>query len=290
METIMGDVKIAVIGGSGLYAMDGLTALEERVVETPFGAPSDAIRIGRLGDRDVAFLARHGREHRLLPSELPHRANIYALKELGVRFIVSVSAVGSLKITLPPGLFVFPDQFFDRTKRDPKESTFFGGGIVAHVSFGHPVCEVLRPLLVAAARAEGAECQDGGTYVNMEGPAFSTRAESNFHRAMGFDVVGMTNLAEAKLAREAEISYATVAMVTDYDCWHDEEVSVEAVIAQLGANAKLAQRVIARAIGQLDPTVTTRAHDALRGAIFTARDKWPAAQVDAMGPLLAKYR
>jgi 5'-methylthioadenosine phosphorylase len=286
----MGDVKIAVIGGSGLYAMEGLTALEERTMETPFGPPSDSLRIGRVGDHEVAFLARHGREHRLLPSELPHRANIHALKQLGVRFIISVSAVGSLKITLPPGLFVFPDQFFDRTKRDPQESTFFGGGIVAHVGFGQPVCEVLRPLLVAAARAEGANCQDGGTYVNMEGPAFSTRAESNFHRAMGFDVVGMTNLAEAKLAREAEIAYATMAMVTDFDCWHDEEVSVEAVIAQLGANAKLAQRVLTRAIAALDPHATARAHDALKGAIFTAREKWPASRVDELGPILARYR
>lgn len=286
----MGDVKIAVIGGSGLYAMEGLTALEERTLETPFGPPSDALRIGRVGDREVAFLARHGREHRLLPSELPHRANIHALKQLGVRFIISVSAVGSLKITLPPGLFVFPDQFFDRTKRDPQESTFFGRGIVAHVGFGQPVCEVLRPLLVAAARAEGASCQDGGTYVNMEGPAFSTRAESNFHRSMGFDVVGMTNLAEAKLAREAEMAYATMAMVTDFDCWHDEEVSVDAVIAQLGANAKLAQRVLTRAIAALDPDAPARSHDALKGAIFTAREKWPAARVAELGPILARYR
>jgi 5'-methylthioadenosine phosphorylase len=285
----MDDVSIAVVGGSGLYHMAALEQGDERVMDTPFGQPSDSIRIGTLSGRRVAFLARHGRNHHLVPGEIPHRANIHALRQLGVRFLVSVSAVGSLKRELPPGAIVFPDQFFDRTKRCPEASTFFGRGIVAHIGFGEPICEVLRGVGVIAARAEGASVQDGGTYVNIEGPAFSTRAESNAHRASGWDVVGMTNLAEAKLAREAEISYATMAMVTDFDCWAEEQVSVAAVIGQLHANAALAQRIVARIIPAIPLGERTKAHQALATAIFTPREHWPRARVEELQPMLGPY-
>ncbi len=284
----MDDVQIGVLGGTGLYGMEGLTLLEERSLETPFGPPSDAVRIGVLGERKVAFLARHGRAHGLLPSEIPYRANIHAMRQLGVRWLLSSSAVGSLRAELPPGHFVFPLQMLDRTKsRD--EHTFFGKGIVAHVSFGSPVCPVLAGIMHDAAVGEGASCKLGGTYVNMEGPAFSTRAESEMHRALGCDIVGMTNLAEAKLSREAEIGYATMAMVTDYDSWSDEEVHVEGVVAQLHANARLAQRVLTRAVAAVPLGTSTAAHEALRGSILTPKAAWPRERLLALWPFLGKY-
>jgi 5'-methylthioadenosine phosphorylase len=281
-------VEFGIVGGSGLYGMEGLESLEEVRVQTPFGDPSDSIRVGTLAGKRVAFLARHGRHHAYLPTEIPHKANIWALKSLGVKWVVSASSVGSLKEAYPPGHFVFPDQFFDRTKRASSDSTFFGEGIVAHVSFGDPVCGVLRGRVFDAAAHEGAHAHNGGTYVNMEGPAFSTRAESNFHRSMGWDVVGMTNLTEAKLAREAEIAYATMAMITDYDCWHKEEVSVEVVIRQLQANAALATRILARTIRDWPAGLSSKAHTALSGAVFTPEDRWPVERVTALKPILAR--
>lgn len=283
-------VPIAVLGGSGVYNMEGLVDAEEHHISTPFGSPSDAVRVGVLSNRRVAFLPRHGRKHHLLPSEIPHRANIWALKSLGVRWIISLSAVGSLKPALQPRHFVFPDQFMDRTKNSGEHS-FFGKGIVAHVSFGSPVCQRLCTILFQAASASGAVCHWGGTYVNMEGPAFSTRAESEFHRHHGFDVVGMTNLAEAKLAREAEISYATVAMVTDYDCWHAEEseVNVADVVRVLHDNATVAARTVALAVGQIPLRESTPAHRALDTALITPRDAWPAATIESLRPLLSRF-
>jgi 5'-methylthioadenosine phosphorylase len=283
-------IPIAVLGGSGVYNMEGLSEVTEQRIPTPFGDPSDAVRIGTLSNRRVAFLPRHGRQHHLLPSEIPHRANLWALKSLGVRWIISLSAVGSLKDNIKPRQFVFPHQFMDRTK-SREEHTFFGKGIVAHVSFGSPVCRRLSTILYQAATASGAVCHWGGTYVNMEGPAFSTRAESEFHRSQGFDVIGMTNLAEAKLAREAEISYATVAMVTDYDCWHEEEeeVNVSDVVRVLHDNAALAARTVALAVGQIPLLESTPAHRALDTALITPRVAWPAATVENLRPLLSRF-
>lgn len=284
--------EIGVIGGSGLYAIDALTDVHEVALATPYGAPSDTFRIGTLAGRRVAFLPRHGAGHRLSPSELPHRANIHAFKQLGVRWLLAASAVGSLKEELAPGHFVFPDQFFDRTKRDPSAHTFFGNGIVAHVAFGDPVCHILQEILREAALDAGAVCHRGGTYVNMEGPAFSTRAESAFHRAQGWDVVGMTNLAEAKLAREAEISYAPMSMVTDYDAWKEEVVDIATVVRQLHANAELARKTIEKAIPAIPigrSIAAPRAQHALDGAILTPREHWPEARIEELGPLLARY-
>jgi 5'-methylthioadenosine phosphorylase len=283
-------VPIAVIGGSGVYRLDGLDDVQERRIETPFGPTSDVIRVGRFHGRSVAFLPRHGINHTLLPSEIPHRANLWALKSLGVRWLISLSAVGSLRETYAPRHFVFPLQFFDRTK-NTREHTFFGHGIVAHVSFGQPICPRLATILYQAATASGAVCHWGGTYVNMEGPAFSTRAESEFYRRQGFDVVGMTNLAEAKLAREAEISYATVAMVTDYDCWHqsEAEVTVAEVVRILHDNAETARRTVAMAISQIPLHETTPAHRALQHALITPRDAWPKERAEALRPLLARF-
>jgi len=279
---------IGIIGGSGLYHIQGLQDILESNIETPFGPTSDAIRIGTLNGRRVAFLARHRRNHSLLPSEIPYRANIWALKSLGVRWIISLSAVGSLKIALEPRHFVFPLQFFDRTKNSGGH-TFFGEGIVGHISFGQPICRKLATILYQSAGLNGATCHWGGTYVNMEGPAFSTRAESGFHRAQGFDVIGMTNLAEAKLAREAEISYATVAMVTDYDSWHETEVSVEEVIGVLKENALLAEKTITHAVSQIPLHEVTDCHRALKNAIMTPREDWPQNKVKDLRPLLAPY-
>ena len=282
------DVTIGIFGGTGLYSMAGLEIEEELTIDTPFGPPSDAVRIGTVGGRRVAFLARHGRAHRLTPSEIPFRANVHAMRQLGVRWMLSASAVGSLREHLPPGHFVVPLQMFDRTKQRD-EHTFFGRGIVAHVSFAHPVCSALAKALHDAAVECGAPTTLGGTYVNMEGPAFSTRAESEWHRSIGCDVIGMTNLAEAKLCREAEISYATLAMVTDYDAWSDQEVHVEQVVAQLHANAELGQRVLKRAIANVPLETTTPAHDALRNAILTPKDAWPSERIEALRPFLGKY-
>src|SRR5499433_1941705 len=239
------DIQIGIIGGSGLYQMDGLSQIEEIDIDTPFGKPSDTYRIGILEGKPVAFLARHNRHHTISPSELNFRANIYGFKKLGVEWILSASAVGSLKEDLRPLDIVLPDQFYDRTKT--RVSTFFGDGIVVHVSFAHPVCWQLADVIQQAAKDASIPIKRGGTYVCMEGPQFSTIAESNAYRASGFDIIGMTNLQEAKLAREAEICYSTLALVTDYDCWHPDHdsVTVEMIIANLTANAKTAQQLIA---------------------------------------------
>ena len=242
----MSDYLIGVIGGSGLYGMDGLEVLEERKVETPFGEPSDPFVLGELDGHRVAFLARHGRGHRISPSELNFRANIFGFKQLGVQRLISVSAVGSMKLEYEPTHIVVPDQFYDRTRHRP--DTFFGDGLVAHVSMADPVCPALKDQLADAAGSAGATAHRNGTYVCIEGPQFSTRAESRIYRQWGVDVIGMTNLQEAKLAREAEICYATMAMVTDYDCWHEEDVTVEAILAVLHQNAETAQKVIREAM------------------------------------------
>ncbi len=252
----MQQAEIGIIGGSGLYAMPGLTSVREERVETPFGEPSDTFVLGELEDRKVAFLARHGRGHRILPSELNFRANIYAMKKLGVERIVSVSAVGSLKEEHKPTDFVIPDQFIDRTFQ--RVSTFFGNGLVAHVAFGDPVCATVAKAIANGCAREGVVGKSGGTYICMEGPQFSTRAESNLYRSWGADVIGMTNLQEAKLAREAEICYATVAMVTDYDCWREghDDVTVEQIVAVLHQNAANACKVVKAAVAAMPRSAT----------------------------------
>ncbi|HPA19556.1 MAG TPA: S-methyl-5'-thioadenosine phosphorylase [Verrucomicrobiae bacterium] len=284
-----GDIQIGIIGGSGLYEMPGLEKPRWQKIATPWGEPSDEIMIARLGDRNVAFLPRHGRGHRILPSELNHRANIYALKSLGVRWIVSLSAVGSLREHLEPGAFLIPSQFYDRTKR-AADHTFFGGGIVAHIGFAHPVCGTLQRLLFEIAQASG-PASLGGTYVNMEGPAFSTLAEAEENRRAGFDVIGMTNLGEAKCAREAEIAYATVAMVTDYDCWHPEHdhVSVSLVLECLHKNSLRAQRLVSEVIPRIPLEETCDCHRALKSAIMTPRHLWPENRVEKLRAILAPY-
>ncbi|HZZ40843.1 MAG TPA: S-methyl-5'-thioadenosine phosphorylase [Acidobacteriaceae bacterium] len=285
----MQQAEIGIIGGSGLYSMPGLTGAHEERVSTPFGDPSDAFVLGELEGRKVAFLARHGRGHRLLPSELNFRANLYAFKKLGVTRILSMSAVGSLKEEHKPGDFVIPDQFIDRTSQ--RISTFFGDGIVAHVAFGDPVCTTVAETFTAACKAEAISVKSGGTYVCMEGPQFSTRAESNLYRSWGADVIGMTNLQEAKLAREAEICYATAAMVTDYDCWHPghDEVTVDQIVAVLNQNATNACRVIKAAVAALPSERKCGCASALQYAILTALDAIPAATRDKLDLLIGKY-
>ena len=282
--------RIGIIGGSGLYHLEGFTRQKWVTIKTPFGPPSDAFLTGELAGRAVAFLPRHARGHRLLPSELNHRANLWAMKKLGVAWIISVSAVGSLQAKYRPCDIVLPDQFLDRTKRS-FEHTFFGRGMVAHVAFADPICEELRQLLLRSARALKARVHDGGTYVNMEGPAFSTRAESTTNHQLGYDVVGMTNLGEAKCAREAEIAYANLAMITDYDCWKVDEahVTVEMVVDNLTRNAALAKRILAHVIPQLPTVANWPCHDALRNAIMTDKKLWPAKTKKELAPLLAKY-
>jgi 5'-methylthioadenosine phosphorylase len=286
----MANHRIGIIGGSGLYHIDGFTRKKWVKVRTPFGAPSDALLTGRLSGRDVVFLPRHGRGHRLLPSELNHRANIWAMKKLGVAWIISVSAVGSLQNRYRPCDIVLPDQFLDRTKRSV-EHTFFGRGIVAHVAFADPICEELRVLLLESASALRRRVHNGGTYVNMEGPAFSTRAESVANHKAALDVVGMTNLGEAKCAREAEIAYATMAMVTDYDCWKGDEahVTVELVIDNLHKNAAQAKAIIRDVIPEIPKAPNWPCHSALRNAIMTDRRFWPAKTLKELRPLLANY-
>jgi 5'-methylthioadenosine phosphorylase len=281
---------IGIIGGSGLYQMDGLTNVSEHVVETPFGPPSDVIFGGHLAGRQVYFLPRHARGHRILPHELNHRANIYALRSLNVRWILCVTAVGSLQERYEPRHIVLPSQFFDRTSQGAAH-TFFGGGIVAHVSFAEPTCSPLRQLLANAARDLGMPVHNGGTYVNMDGPAFSTRAESETHRKLGFDVIGMTNLGEVRLAREAEIAIATMAMITDYDCWKTEEepVTAEAVIAHLLANAAAAKQILARVIPQIPAEPHYPEHRALDSALVTDRSLWPAETVKKLGVILERF-
>jgi 5'-methylthioadenosine phosphorylase len=284
------DATIGLFGGSGLYALAGMTDLREVRVSTPFGAPSDAVVVGAIGDRRVAFLARHGRNHRLLPGEINYRANVYAMKALGVERILSASAVGSMKQAIHPRDVVLPDQFIDRTQR--RNATFFGEGIAAHVGFADPVCPETRTTLLAAAIASGAAAHDGGTYVCMEGPAFSTRAESQLYRSWGVDVIGMTNLTEAKLAREAEICYATLALVTDYDCWHEEEadVSVAGVLENLRANAALAAATLRAAVLSLPQARSAcGCGDALAFAIITPSDTIAPEARTRLGVLLDKY-
>ena len=286
----MQQAEIGIIGGSGLYSMPGFTDVCEIQQETPFGAPSDQLLTGRLAGREVVFLPRHARGHRLLPGELNHRANLWAMKKLDVAWIISVSAVGSLQVKYKPCDIVLIDQFFDRTKKSA-EHTFFGRGIVAHVAYADPVCEELRRLLRQSARACRAKVHDGGTYVNMEGPAFSTRAESIANHKAGLDVIGMTNLGEAKCAREAEIAYATMAMVTDYDCWKgdEEHVTVEMVINNLHKNAEQAKAVITHLLPQIPKAPNWPCHAALKNAIMTDKKFWPPRTVKELRPILEKY-
>jgi 5'-methylthioadenosine phosphorylase len=281
--------EIGVIGGSGLYSMPGLTDTREVRLKTPFGEPSDAYIVGSLEGKRVAFLARHGRGHRFLPTELNFRANIYGMKLLGVERIISVSAVGSLEEDLAPGQFLIPDQFFDNTKG--RKSTFFGNGIVAHVTFDKPTCPQLSSVLGEACRAQNVPAREKGTYVCMEGPQFSTLAEANFHRAMKFSVIGMTNVTEAKLAREAEICYATVAMVTDYDCWHPQHdsVTVATIIATLNRNAENAQNVLRQVIQSLPTERKCKCGSALQHAILTDHKVIPGKTKKNLAPLISKY-
>jgi 5'-methylthioadenosine phosphorylase len=282
-------VKIGIIGGSGLYTMSGLTNTREVKVKTPFGAPSDAIVIGTLEGRRVAFLARHGRGHRLSPSEINYRANICALKMLGAERVISVSAVGSLRDDLPPLDFLIPDQFFDRTRL--RVSTFFGEGIVAHVGFDKPTCTHLSAHLADACDRAGVKVHRGGTYVCMEGPQFSTLAESHTYRQLRFDVIGMTNLTEAKLAREAELCYAAFAMITDYDCWHPQHdaVTLEEIISNLGKNAENVQRAIREAVREIGDERSCKCGRALAHAIITDRSLIPAATKRRLTPIIGKY-
>jgi 5'-methylthioadenosine phosphorylase len=289
----MAEARIGIIGGSGLYKMEALKDIEERKIETPFGSPSDALILGTLDGTRVAFLARHGRHHTLMPTELPFRANIYAMKSLGVEYIISASAVGSLQAEVKPLDMVIPDQFIDRTRH--RVSTFFGEGIVGHVSFGEPICMVLAQILgdaIASLNLSEVTLHRGGTYICMEGPAFSTQSESNLYRSWGGTIIGMTNLQEAKLAREAEIAYATLALSTDYDCWHPDHdsVTVEMVIQNLQKNAQNAQRVIQESVKRLSESYpVSKAHDALKYAIITPLDQVPAQTKQNLALLLQKY-
>ena len=285
----MQQAEIGIIGGSGLYTMPGLTGTREQRISTPFGDPSDAFILGELEGRKVAFLARHGRGHRMLPSELNFRANIHAMKQLGVERIVSVSAVGSLKEEHKPTDFVIPDQFIDRTFN--RVSTFFGEGIVGHVAFGDPVCATVAGTIADACKKVGVVGKPGGTYVCMEGPQFSTRAESNLYRSWGADVIGMTNLQEAKLAREAEICYATMAMVTDYDCWHQshDAVTVDQIVAVLNQNAAHAAKVVRAAVAAMPRERTCACATALQFAILTHAESVPQATREKLKLLIGKY-
>ena len=289
----MADVSIGIIGGSGLYKMAALQNVEEVTIDTPFGPTSDALIVGTLDGAKVAFIARHGRNHHLLPTEVPYRANIYALKTLGVRYIISASAVGSLQAEVKPLDLVLPDQFIDRTRN--RVSTFFGEGIVAHIGFADPICPALAQVLgdaITELNLPEVNLHRGGTYVCMEGPAFSTLSESKLYRSWGGTVIGMTNLPEAKLAREAEIAYATLALATDYDCWHPEHdsVTVEMIIGNLHRNAENAQRVIQDTVAKLTANPpASKAHKALRHAILTPLDKVPVATKEKLGVILRPY-
>jgi 5'-methylthioadenosine phosphorylase len=288
----MAKAEIGIIGGSGLYQMPELKDIEEISVDTPFGKPSDAFITGTLEGVRVAFLPRHGRGHKLLPTELPFRANIYAMKTLGVERILSASAVGSLQEKYAPLDMVIPDQFYDRTRARAHESTFFGEGIVAHITFAHPVCAELGDVLEKACGATDARVHRGATYVCMEGPAFSTLAESNLYRQSGMDIIGMTNLQEAKLAREAEICYATLALVTDYDCWHEEHdaVTVETVIENLNKNVRNAQIIMREAVRELASHKRgCKCGDALKNAIFTSPELWPDETRRKLEAIIKKY-
>ena len=285
----MGEVRIAVIGGSGLYEMEGLAGMREVEVDTPFGKPSDSIIVGDLEGVAVAFLPRHGRGHRISPSQLPVRANIYALKSLGVEQIISISAVGSLREELRPLDLVVPDQLIDRTRL--RANTFFDDGIVAHVAFADPFCPVLSSLLSTSAHELGASVHLGGTYVVMEGPAFSTRAECALYRSWGADIIGMTALPEAKLAREAEICYGTLACVTDYDCWREatEVVTVEMVVANLLKNVATSKGVLQKVVPQISPERSCDCASALKNAIITSPDRVPMELKERMQPIIGQY-
>ncbi|MCD6454281.1 MAG: S-methyl-5'-thioadenosine phosphorylase [Candidatus Aminicenantes bacterium] len=286
----MKKAEIGIIGGSGFYNMEGLEDVEEVAIKTPFGEPSAPILLGSLDGRRLAFLARHGKGHKYLPTEVPFRANIYAMKVLGVERIISVSAVGSLKEEIKPLDMVLPDYFFDLTKK--REATFFGNGIAAHVSFSHPICPVMQDAIYRAAEEESISVRRGGTYVCIEGPQFSTKAESEFYRKMGFDVIGMTNATEAKLAREAEICYVTLAMVTDYDCWHEEEeeVSVELVVENLNRNIESAKKVIRRALKLIpEDRKGCQCATALKNAIITAKEVIPEETREKLRPIIGRY-
>jgi 5'-methylthioadenosine phosphorylase len=281
--------EIGIIGGSGLYHMPGLTKAKEVRLRTPFGAPSDAYVCGTLEGRKVAFLARHGRGHRLLPTELNFRANIHGFKQLGVERIVSISAVGSLKEEHKPLEFVIPDQFFDRTRH--RVDTFFGNGVVVHIAFADPICGELASVVASASNKVGVVAKRGGTYLCMEGPQFSTKAESNVYRSFGMDVIGMTNLQEAKLAREAELCYVTVAMVTDYDCWHPhhDSVTVDQIVAVLIKNAENAAKVVRGTVAAMPHDRSCKCGSALAHAILTDRDKIPVATKQKLKLILGKY-
>lgn len=285
----MTEVEIGVIGGSGLYSMPGFSDVREQRVETPFGAPSEVFLVGTLGGRRVAFLARHGRGHRILPTELNFRANIHGFKQLGVERIISVSAVGSLKEEHKPLEFVIPEQFFDRTRH--RVDTFFGDGVVAHVSMADPVCGEMARVVETVCGKVGVVGKRGGTYLCMEGPQFSTKAESHVYRSWGMDVIGMTNLQEAKLAREAEICYVTVAMVTDYDCWHPhhDSVTVDQIVAVLTKNAENAAKVVKAAVEAMPKTRGCKCGSSLAHAILTDRDKIPASAKERLKLILSKY-
>ncbi len=282
---------IGVVGGSGLYEMEGFEDIAEQAIRTPFGDPSDRVVTGRIGGRRVCFLPRHGVGHRLLPHEINHRANIWALRSLGVRWLISVTAVGSLREELAPRDIVVPDQLIDRTGTGAKH-TFFGNGIAGHVGFADPYCADLRKNLLAAARSFEAKVHDGGAYLCMNGPAFSTRAEADFHRMIGAAIIGMTNGPEARLAREAEIAAAAIALVTDYDCWKEDEAEVEvnAVIANVHANSALAKRIIRSAVGMIPETPDSPSHRALDTAIMTPRDLWPRKTIEDLAPILGRFK
>lgn len=291
-------MKIGILGGSGLYDIEGIEDIEERRLETPLGTPSDAYICGRMGGKDVCFLPRHARGHKLLPSEINHRANIMGMKMLGVGCVVSISAVGSLRKEIRPRDIVLPDQYFDRTKNS-LEHTFFGAGLVAHIGFAEPACPELRGIIAEVARdvigrrpaEENAEVHCGGTYVNMEGPAFSTKAESNVYRSFGFDVIGMTSLGEAKLCREAEICYQAMAMATDYDCWHESEeaVSVEMLVGHLNANTQLAKQILQELIPRMPSERGCDCGRSLASAIFTASENIPDDTRAKLRPIIGKY-
>ena len=285
----MAEQMIGIIGGSGLYNIEGIKDLKTVSIDTPFGKPSDSYTVGTLEGRKVAFLPRHGKGHTILPSELNFRANIYGMKKLGVAHIIAVSAVGSMKEEIKPLDIVIPDQFFDRTRG--RISTFFGEGVVGHVSFADPVCETLATTLFNAAKSVGAQVHKGGTYLCMEGPMFSTRAESNVYRQWGVSVIGMTNLQEAKLAREAEICYSTLAMATDYDCWHvdEEAVTLEMVIGNLNKNAETAKRILKVAIPKIEQKRSCACATAVQNAIVTNKDLIPENTKKKLDILFAKY-
>ncbi len=281
---------IGVIGGSGLYEMEGFEETGGETMATPFGEPSDTIVTGRIDGRRVCFLPRHGVGHRILPAEINHRANIWALRSLGVRWVISVTAVGSLREEIAPRQIVVPDQLIDRTGGAGRQ-TFFGNGIAAHIGFADPYCADLREILLAAARPHAPDTRDGGTYLCMNGPAFSTRAEADFHRLIGADIIGMTNATEARLCREAEIACAALALVTDYDCWKRDEAAVEvhAVLANLHANSAMARRIVRAAIGAIPENPGSPSHRALDTAIMTARELWPAKTAADLAPILGRF-